>query len=154
MRKGVRGRATSVARPCATSSPPSTAPRRPHYHFYQYRFQKYQLTIPLLCLLECRVIVEKHESKTMNNAMKTLMNRFPLWLAISNPSSMNLKNLLFALAASAVIAITAVGTDATPTADQRTTNAGPAGHWEADITGDGPQRIGVTLDLAKNAKSE
>jgi hypothetical protein len=32
--------------------------------------------------------------------------------------------------------------------------AGPAGHWEADITGDGPQRIRVSLDLAKNAKSE
>jgi hypothetical protein len=91
------------------------------------------------------------------------MNHFPLWLAISNPSSMNLKNLLFALAASAVIGIAAgrgkgketpVGTDAAPTADQRTTDAGPDGHWEADITGDGPRRIGVTLDLAKNAKSE
>jgi hypothetical protein len=32
--------------------------------------------------------------------------------------------------------------------------AGPAGHWEAEITGDGPQRIRVSLDLAKNAKSE
>jgi len=32
--------------------------------------------------------------------------------------------------------------------------AGPDGHWESDITGDGPQRIRVTLDLAKNAKSE
>ena len=33
-------------------------------------------------------------------------------------------------------------------------HADPAGHWEADITGDGPQRIRVSLDLAKNAKSE
>ena|ERR1035437_4861893 len=95
--------------------------------------------------------------------MKTLMNRFPLWLAISNPSSMNLKCLLFALAAGAVIAIiagcgkgkeTPVGTNAAPTTDQRTTDAGPAGHWEGDITGDGPLRMRVTLDLAKNAKSE
>jgi hypothetical protein len=95
--------------------------------------------------------------------MKTHMNRFPLSLAISNPSSMNLKSLLFALAAGAAIAITAgcgkgkepaVGTAAAPTADQHTADAGPAGHWEADITGDGPQRIGVTLDLAKNAKLE
>ena len=39
--------------------------------------------------------------------MKTLMNRLPLWLAISNPSSMNLKNLFVALAAGAVIAIAA-----------------------------------------------
>jgi hypothetical protein len=95
--------------------------------------------------------------------MKTLMNHFPLWLATSNPSSMNLKNLLFALAAGAVIAITPgcgkgketpVGANAAPAADQLTTEAGPAGHWEADITGDGPQRIGVTLDLTKNAKSQ
>ncbi len=95
--------------------------------------------------------------------MKTLMNRFPLWLAISNPSSMNINNLLFALAASAVIGITAgcgkgkeapVGADAAPAADQRTADAGPGGHWEADIAGDGPQRIRVSLDLAKNAKSE
>ena len=95
--------------------------------------------------------------------MKTLMNHFPLWLAISNPASMNLKNLLLALVASAVIAITPgcgkgkgtpVGANAAPAADQLMTEAGPAGHWEADITGDGSQRIGVTLDLAKNAKSE
>ena len=67
------------------------------------------------------------------------------------------------LAAVAVIGITAgcgkgketpAGTNAAPAADQLTTDAGPAGHWEADITGDGSQRIGVTLDLAKNAKSE
>ncbi len=67
------------------------------------------------------------------------------------------------LVAVAVIGVTAgcgkgketpVGTGAAPTADQLTTNAGPAGHWEADITGDGPQRTRVTLDLAKNAKSE
>ena len=65
------------------------------------------------------------------------------------------------LAAVAVIGITAgcgketpVGSGAAPTADQHTTDAGPAGHWEADITGDGPQRIQVTLDVAKNAKSE
>ena len=32
--------------------------------------------------------------------------------------------------------------------------AGPGGHWEADIKGDGPQLMRVTLDLAKNAKSE
>jgi hypothetical protein len=32
--------------------------------------------------------------------------------------------------------------------------AGPAGHWEGEITGDGPQRTRVSLDLAKNAKSE
>jgi hypothetical protein len=67
------------------------------------------------------------------------------------------------LAAVAVIGITAgcgkgkeapVGTGAAPAADQLTTDAGPAGHWEAYITGDGPQRTRVTLDLAKNAKSE
>jgi hypothetical protein len=32
--------------------------------------------------------------------------------------------------------------------------AAPEGHWEADIKGDGPQPMRVTLDLAKNAKSE
>jgi hypothetical protein len=32
--------------------------------------------------------------------------------------------------------------------------AGPEGHWEGDIAGDGQQRIRVSLDLAKNAKSE
>jgi hypothetical protein len=32
--------------------------------------------------------------------------------------------------------------------------AGPAGHWEAEITGDGPHRIRVSLDLEKNAKSQ
>ena len=65
------------------------------------------------------------------------------------------------LAAVAVIGTTAgcgketpVGSGAAPAADQHTTDAGPAGHWEADITGDGPQRIQVTLDVAKNAKSE
>lgn len=31
--------------------------------------------------------------------------------------------------------------------------AGLAGHWEAEITGDGSQRIWVSLDLAQNAKS-
>ena len=95
--------------------------------------------------------------------MKTLMNRPALWLAISNPPSMNIKNLLFTLAAVAVIGITAgcgkgkespAETNAAPAANQPTMDAGPAGHWEADITGDGPQRIRVTLDLAKNAKSE
>jgi len=95
--------------------------------------------------------------------MKTPMNRFSLWLAISNPSSINIKSLLFALAAGAVIAITAgcgkgketpVGTNAAPSSAQPTTGAGPDGHWEADITGDGGQRIRVSLDLAKNAKSE
>jgi hypothetical protein len=95
--------------------------------------------------------------------MRTLMDHFPLWLAISNPSSMNLRNLLFALAAGAVIAITAgcgegketpVGANAAPAPDQRATESGLDGHWEANITGDGPQRIGVTLDLTKNAKSE
>jgi len=49
---------------------------------------------------------------------------------------------------------TPVGTGVAPAADQLTTDAGPAGHWEADITGDGLQRTRVTLDLAKNAKSE
>ena len=67
------------------------------------------------------------------------------------------------LAAGAVIGITAgcgkgkealVGTNVAPTADRLTTDAGPAGHWEGDITGDGPLRMRVTLDLAKNAKSE
>lgn len=66
------------------------------------------------------------------------------------------------LAAVAVIGITAgcgketpVGSGAAPAADQPTTDAGPAGHWEADMTGDGPQRTRVmTLDVAKNAKSE
>jgi predicted ester cyclase len=95
--------------------------------------------------------------------MKTPMKRFPLRPAISNPSSMNIKSLVFALIAGAVIGITAgcgkgketpVGTNAVPTAEQRRTDAVPDGHWEADITGDGPQRIRVTLDLAKNAKSE
>jgi hypothetical protein len=32
--------------------------------------------------------------------------------------------------------------------------AGPEGHWEANIKGDGPQPMRVTLDLAKNAKSQ
>jgi hypothetical protein len=32
--------------------------------------------------------------------------------------------------------------------------AGVAGHWEAEVTGDGAQRIRVSLDLDKNAKSE
>lgn len=32
--------------------------------------------------------------------------------------------------------------------------AGLAGHWEAEVTGDGSQRIRVSLDLDKNAKSE
>lgn len=32
--------------------------------------------------------------------------------------------------------------------------ASPDGHWEADIRGDGPQLVRVTLDLAKNAASE
>ena len=32
--------------------------------------------------------------------------------------------------------------------------AGPEGHWEADIAGDGPERLRVTLDLTKNSKSE
>jgi hypothetical protein len=95
--------------------------------------------------------------------MKTRMNHFPRWLAISNPSSMNLKSPLFALAAGAVIAITAgcgngketlVGTNAAPSPDQSKTDAGPGGHWEADMTGDGSQRIRVSLDLAKNVKSE
>ena len=96
--------------------------------------------------------------------MRTNTNHWPAWLAISNPSSMNLKTLLFTLAAGAVIVgvaagcgkgkETPVGTDAAPAPDQRATDAGPDGHWEADITGDGPQRIRVSLDLAKNAKSE
>jgi hypothetical protein len=32
--------------------------------------------------------------------------------------------------------------------------AGPAGHWEAEIAGEGQQRIRVSLDLAKNTRSE
>ena len=47
-----------------------------------------------------------------------------------------------------------VDPNAAPAAAPLTTDAGPAGHWEAEITGDGPQRIRVTLDVAKNAKSE
>jgi hypothetical protein len=95
--------------------------------------------------------------------MKTVMNRFPLWLAINNPSSINIKKLLFALVAGTVIGITAgcgkgketpVRADAAPAADQRTTDDGPGGHWEADIKEDGPQPMRVTLDLAKSAKSE
>jgi len=96
--------------------------------------------------------------------MKTLMNPFPLRLAISNASSStSIKNLLLALAASAVIGTTAgcgkgketpVGANAAPTADQFTTETGLQGHWEADITEDGRRRIRVSLDLAKNAKSE
>ena len=67
------------------------------------------------------------------------------------------------LAAVAVIAITTgcgkgkethVGTDVAPPAAPLTTEAGPAGHWEADIVGDGPRTNRVTLDLAKNGKSE
>jgi hypothetical protein len=67
------------------------------------------------------------------------------------------------LAAGALIGITAgcgkgketpVGTNVAPTAAQLTTEAGPDGHWEADITGNGPQPIRVSLDLAKNAKLE
>jgi len=46
------------------------------------------------------------------------------------------------------------GTDPAPPADQSMTEAGPAGHWEADIAGEGGQRIRVSLDLAKNTKSE
>ena len=50
---------------------------------------------------------------------------------------------------------TMVGTtDIALTRNQRTTDAGPAGHWEADLTGDGPQRKRVTLDLAKDARLE
>lgn len=33
-------------------------------------------------------------------------------------------------------------------------HAGLAGHWEAEVAGDGSQRIRVSLDLDKNAKSE
>ena len=47
-----------------------------------------------------------------------------------------------------------VGTDMASPAAPLTTEAGPAGHWEADIVGDGPRTNRVTLDLAKNAKSE
>jgi hypothetical protein len=86
--------------------------------------------------------------------MKTPMNHLPQWLATSKSSSMNIKSLLVASVAGAVIAITAIGADAAPAAGQRATEAGPAGHWEANITGDGSQRIRVSLDLAKNAKSE
>jgi hypothetical protein len=87
-----------------------------------------------------------------------------------NKSNMTMKNKPWLitvrstlLAAVAVIAITAgcgkgketpVGTDVAPPAAPLTTEAGPAGHWEADIIGDGPRTNRVTLDLAKNAKSE
>lgn len=76
---------------------------------------------------------------------------------------MNIRNLVVALAAGAVIAITSgcgkgkgapLGANAAPAADQRATAGSPDGHWEADIAGDGPQRIGVTLDLAKDAQSK
>ena len=95
--------------------------------------------------------------------MKKLMNRFLLWSAIGNPSRLNPKSLVFALAAGAVIATTAgcgkgkeplAGTNAVPSADQLTTGAGPEGHWEADITREGQRRIRVSLDLAKDEKSE
>src|SRR5690349_7489276 len=33
-------------------------------------------------------------------------------------------------------------------------HASPAGHWEAEISGDSSQRTRVSLDLGKNAKSE
>jgi hypothetical protein len=49
---------------------------------------------------------------------------------------------------------TPVGTGAAPAADLLTPDAGPSGHWEADITGDGAQRIRVSLDVAKDARSE
>ena len=87
-----------------------------------------------------------------------------------NKSNMTMKNKLWLitvcstlLAAVAVIGITAgcgksketpVGTDVAPPAAPLTTEAGPAGHWEADIIGDGPRTNRVTLDLAQNAKSE
>ena len=91
------------------------------------------------------------------------MKRFPLCLAINNSSCITIKRLVFVLIAGAVIGITAgcgkgretpVDTATAPTADQHTTLADPAGHWEADITADGKQRIGLALDLSKNAKSE
>ena len=84
--------------------------------------------------------------------MNTLMNRIPLWLAISHFPSQNIKSLVLAVVAGAMIGIPAgyAKGNETPVG----TNAGPAGHWEADITGDDPQRIRVTLDLGKNAKSE
>ena len=84
--------------------------------------------------------------------MNTHMNRFPLWLAISHFPSQNIKSLVLAVVAGAMIGIPAgyAKGNETPAG----TNAGPAGHWEADITGEDPQRIRVTLDLGKNAKSE
>jgi hypothetical protein len=81
------------------------------------------------------------------------MNRKPMLITVCSTL----------LAAIAVIDITAgcgkgketpVGTVSAPAADQLTTDAGPAGHWEADIVGDGPRTNRVTLDLSKNAKSE
>ncbi len=73
------------------------------------------------------------------------------------------KNLLIALAAVTLIGIiagcgkgneTPVSTDPAPVSDQLTIGADPAGHWEAGITGDGSQRVQVSLDLTKTAKSE
>lgn len=65
------------------------------------------------------------------------------------------------LAAVAVVGITAGcgketpdGSNAAPAADALATDTGPAGHWEADLTGDRSERIRVSLDMAKNAKSE
>lgn len=82
------------------------------------------------------------------------MNRKPRLMPVCNTL----------LAGVAVIGLTAgcgkgketpVGSGAAPTTDQHTTDAGPAGHWETDLAGDGPQRTRMmTLDLAKNAKSE
>ena len=86
--------------------------------------------------------------------MKRPMNHLPHWPAAYTPFGMNIKSSLAASLAGAVIALTAAGVGAAPAADPRATGAGPAGHWETDIAGDGAQRIGVTLDLTKNAKSE
>ncbi len=65
------------------------------------------------------------------------------------------------LATVAVVGITAgcgketsVCSRAAPTVDPLAAGNGPAGHWEADLNGDGSQRIRVSLDVAKNAKSE
>ena len=72
--------------------------------------------------------------------MNTKTKRNPL----AKPSSRNRgasKNKLLSVAAVLFVSLVCA-------------QAAPEGHWVADIKGDSPQPIRVTLDLAKNAKSE
>ena len=118
---------------------------------------KRELSLITACL---KRHVRDAESPEMNPAQK----QSPVTYAASTtPSPVSSKHLLFALAVGAVIGITAGcgkgketpgETGAVPAGGRLTADASPAGHWEADITGDGPQRIRVSLDLAKNAQSE